>query len=94
MFELSESIPVLDKAEKAWYDLQAGLAENKTPCLGKAEDYADYSSFKSADEAEEMCYGCPLIKQCYDFAVLNEVNAGIWGGIVMDEGGSVLFDVI
>lgn len=92
VFELSESIPVLDKAEEAWYALQEGLAQTKTPCAGKADEYADHSILSSADEAEEMCYGCPLIKLCYDFAVLNEVNAGIWGGIIMDEGESVLFE--
>ncbi len=91
-FELSESIPVLDKAEKAWYTLQAGLAETLTPCLDKPAEYADHSIMMSADEAEQMCYGCPLIKACYDFAVLNEVNAGIWGGIHFDEEESVLFE--
>jgi hypothetical protein len=33
------------------------------------------------DQAEELCFGCPLIKLCYDFAVAQEVNFGIWGGI-------------
>ena len=33
------------------------------------------------DQAEELCAGCPLLKQCYDFAVANEEKHGIWGGI-------------
>ena len=92
VFELSESVPILDKAEQAWYALQEGLATTRTPCLGKSDEYADHSIMKSADEAEQMCYGCPLLKPCYDFAVLNEVNAGVWGGIHFDEEESVLFE--
>ncbi len=91
-FELSESIPVLDKAEKLWYTLQDGLRETITPCTDNPHDYADHSILMSADEAEEMCYGCPLLKNCYDFAVANEVNAGIWGGVHFDQEESVLFE--
>ena len=33
------------------------------------------------EEAEALCFGCPLLKQCYDFALANEEAYGIWGGI-------------
>ncbi len=33
------------------------------------------------DECEALCAGCPLLKQCYDFAVANDEKHGIWGGI-------------
>ena len=33
------------------------------------------------DECEELCADCPLLKLCYDFAVANGEEHGIWGGI-------------
>ncbi len=93
VFELSEAVPLLDKAEPLWYALQVGLSENITPCADKPEFYADRSIEVSAAEAELMCYGCPLIKQCYDFAVAQEVNAGIWGGLHFDQDEGALFDI-
>jgi hypothetical protein len=35
----------------------------------------------TADDCEQLCAGCPLLKQCYDFAVANDEKHGIWGGI-------------
>lgn len=35
----------------------------------------------TVDECEILCADCPLLKQCYDFAVANEEKHGIWGGI-------------
>lgn len=35
----------------------------------------------SIDETEALCAGCPLLKLCYDFAVANEEEHGIWGGV-------------
>ncbi len=92
VFEIPDSAQILDKAKPAWDNLQQGLAMHKTPCADNPNDYADHSIMFSADEAEIMCHGCPLIKACYDFAMLNEVSAGIWGGIIMDGEESVLFE--
>lgn len=92
IFEIPETAQVLDKALILWNNLQEGLAIAPTPCANNPDEYADHSIMKSADEAEEMCHGCPLIKACYDFAIANEVNAGIWGGIHFDEKESVLFE--
>lgn len=39
-----------------------------------------------------MCHGCPLLKRCYDYAVADDVNAGIWGGIHFDERKIALFE--
>jgi len=92
IFELSESAKILDKAEVLWYDLQQGLRENTVNCAGKPDEWADNSIWYSPDEAEAMCHGCPLLKSCYDFAVAQEVNAGIWGGIHFDEDEGLLFE--
>lgn len=93
VFELSESVPLLDKAVPFWYALQRGLEDNKVPCVNDPATWVDYSTKMSWYEAEELCHGCPLIKACYDFAVAQEVNAGIWGGIHFDEEEGGLFDI-
>lgn len=54
--------------------------------------YADNSILMSVDDAEKMCYGCPLIKQCYDYAVADGITAGIWGGVIFDEDDGALFE--
>lgn len=91
VFELSESVPLLDKAVPFWDNLQAGLRDTKTPCADKPEFYADKSTQVSLEQAESMCYGCPLIKPCFDFAIAQNVNAGIWGGVIMDIDDGSLF---
>lgn len=83
---------VLDKAIPAWKDLNRALQLETPKCSELFYDYIDNSLRFTADEAEEMCYGCPLIRECYQFAVMNEVTVGIWGGIHFDKEGGLLFD--
>lgn len=45
----------------------------------------------TVDECEELCYGCPLLKLCYDFAVANDEKHGIWGGVNFGEDYDDLF---
>lgn len=40
-------------------------------------DFTPYT----VDEAEQLCYGCPLLKLCYDYAVADEITYGVWGGV-------------
>lgn len=89
-FELFEAMTL--EAAEAWKKLRAGLELHVTPCAGKPEYYADKSIEVTIDKAEEMCYNCPLIKQCYDYAVADNVTAGIWGGIHFDQDEGELFD--
>jgi hypothetical protein len=89
-FELFDSMS--PEAEEKWRALQHGLELHTTPCAGKPEYYADKSIEVTIDKAEEMCYNCPLIKQCYDYAVADNVTAGIWGGIHFDQDEGELFD--
>lgn len=92
VFEILESSQVSKDAMPHWIALQQGLQENITPCTGNPEYYADRSIEVSADQAEVMCFGCPLIKKCYDYAVADNVNAGIWGGIHFDQDEGTLFE--
>lgn len=92
IFEVLESSQVSDEAMKHWIALQDGMKETITPCANQPEFYADRSIEVSVDKAEEMCYGCPLIKVCYDYAVADKITAGIWGGVHFDEDEGVLFE--
>ena len=74
------------------------------PCLNNPYFYMDYDGYGfedeegrslykhiTSDEAESLCHGCPLIKQCYDFAVANDEKSGIWGGIDFSIDQNALF---
>lgn len=74
------------------------------PCLNNPYFYADYDSLGfedeggkaiyrpiTVDQAEMLCHGCPLLKQCYDFAVANDERYGIWGGIDFSHDQNELF---
>jgi hypothetical protein len=62
------------------------------PCSSNPYFYQDYDGLGiddgsgnrhmlTEDDCESLCYGCPILKQCYDFAVANEEQHGVWGGI-------------
>lgn len=74
--------------------LDAQEREVYYPCLMNPYYYMDYDGYGFEDEnghgnatpitaevAESLCFQCPLIKQCYDFAVANNEKFGVWGGI-------------
>ena len=39
----------------------------------------------SAMQADQMCLHCPVVKQCFSYAVDNKMT-GVWGGIYMSNG--------
>jgi hypothetical protein len=75
--------------------LQDGMANAKNwPCKDNPYYYQDYDGYGfedpdgkgdarplTEDECEQLCTDCPLLKLCYDFAVANEEQHGVWGGI-------------
>jgi len=84
MFELHRAMDEALASKEYW------------PCLNNPYFYADYdqSGFEhdsggtrilTEDQCEELCHGCPLLKQCYDFAVANDEKFGVWGGIDFSE---------
>lgn len=91
-FDFADAFQMSPEATAKWNALQAGLEIYTPNCQGKPEYYADKSIEVSVDKAEEMCYNCPLIKQCYDYAVADNVKVGIWGGLHFDEDEGMLFD--
>lgn len=89
------------KAVQAMFELHKAMDEaletkEYWPCLNNPYFYADYDNrgfeyetgglrILTEDQCEELCGGCPLLKQCYDFAVANEERFGVWGGIDFSE---------
>lgn len=69
-----------NKSEILYNDLQKKLQTTEVPCT-YAQDVFDNPEDVDDDWAEELCHGCPLMKQCYDFAVASNQEYGIWGGI-------------
>lgn len=77
----SLDLGIRPEARSAWEKLCKLQDDNPIyPCASNPYLFTD-SDFLTADEAEEICHGCPLLKACYDFAVANSEQHGIWGGI-------------
>lgn len=76
------------KAIRAYIELIAATEKSgPTPCANNPYYYTDFTDGNQAgeelteDDCEALCADCPLLKLCYDFAVLNEEENGVWGGI-------------
>jgi hypothetical protein len=75
---------LVEKAQQSWYALTEAFAQvsgNTVPCVLDPRLYIDEPEYVSEDLAEKICFGCPLLKQCYDFAVESKQEWGVWGGI-------------
>ena len=60
------------KARLAWEKLSKLQDDNPVyPCTANPDLYTDVQ-FLTPDESELLCYGCPLLKACYDFALAND----------------------
>ena len=54
---------------------------DNTKCQIFPDPFIDFPQIVSDEHAEELCYKCPLLKLCYDYAVANDETWGIWGGV-------------
>ena len=84
IFEAPESLVLVDNAQQSWYTLQEAMKDlsvQEVPCKQEPHFYVDYPENVGEDFAENLCSGCPLLKQCYDFAVASNQEWGVWGGI-------------
>lgn len=70
----------LDPDNLKWYQLAA--------CAG-ADINLFYDNYESdryiAEQIDEMCLHCPVVKQCYNEGVSNK-ERGVWGGVYLDLG--------
>jgi hypothetical protein len=88
---------VKKEAVTAYNQLHEAMDEVKVwPCKDNPYFYTDYDNVGfendfggtrvlTEDQCEELCTDCPLLKLCYDFAVLNEERFGVWGGVDFTE---------
>jgi hypothetical protein len=79
-FELPESTRLDKKSQMLYNELLEELKTIVTPCM-EAPTIFDEAEDLSDETSERLCYGCPLLKKCYDFAVESKQEYGIWGGI-------------
>lgn len=78
------------EALKAWVELCSAQDNNPSyPCSNNPFFYMDYDNWDEEDsvalqqdDADALCFGCPIIKQCYEFAVANGEQHGVWGGVL------------
>lgn len=40
---------------------------------------------KALDRAKELCFGCPVLRQCREWAMRNAEPFGVWGGMTVSE---------
>jgi hypothetical protein len=95
------------EAVEAWHLLGEAMSAHKVwNCKDNPYFYMDYDGKGFEDDegrsiiapltdaqAEDACYGCPLLKQCFDFAVANDEQFGIWGGIIFDKKDTQQLDI-
>lgn len=57
-------------------------------CKGDPGPWMDWdeTNIPTAEEAAAMCYGCPLVKACPNYAYAAKETHGIWGGHIIHEG--------
>jgi len=78
------SILGIDEDDAQWYHLAAcnGMTKNS-----EFDWFYDlYESDKiAAEQVDQICMNCPVIKVCHDEGVRNK-EKGVWGGVYMDLG--------
>jgi len=42
--------------------------------------FPEFFESHKAFKAKDVCYKCPIIKDCFDYAVVDASLYGIWGG--------------
>lgn len=83
---IPEYYGIKKKAIQQWVELSNKLEDIKVyPCANNPYYYMDYDGRGeeplSDDDAESLCTDCPAIRECYRFAMANDEEHGIWGGI-------------
>ena len=49
-------------------------------CLGRTDlDWFDLEC--GLEAAANVCYTCPVINQCLNYAIEHELDIGVWGGV-------------
>lgn len=73
-----------NRARAAYKKLLDAQEESPYNCKDRTEEFVDYGEPPTDEEAQEMCFGCPLRKVCGDYAQAANVTWGVWNGEVRD----------
>lgn len=73
-------------AISSWVKLSDKLTEIVVyPCANNPFLYMDNvgvgAQEMTEDDVESLCTDCPAIRECYQFALKNDEEYGVWGGI-------------
>lgn len=61
--------------------VNGGVPCEKYPHLFYPEDYPDPEQRHAATKAAKaLCHSCPIIEQCFEYALETNQEFGIWGG--------------
>ena len=77
-------------SEELYHRLIRGTAEHWTPCSEDPEKWdcwdREGEEIPTDEQAEEMCFGCPLLDICREYAQNERPTIGIYGGQVWGRG--------
>jgi hypothetical protein len=77
---IPQSVFLDDYSAKLFADLQSKLQKTDVPCRSMQQIF-DNPEHVSKRDAKSLCEGCPLIKECGNFAEASRQEYGIWGGV-------------
>ena len=69
---LMNVLHTFDDEDRSWQD--------EANCLGVDPDLFFPERGASTREAKEVCRGCVVREECLEYALLNRIEHGVWGG--------------
>lgn len=83
MSSILESLGI-DPDDLKWYHL--AICHNSVTSVSNDIFFDVYeSSNVDAEQTDQMCLHCPVIKQCLQYGINNKM-VGVWGGIYINNG--------
>lgn len=53
----------------------------KAACKDLDTNFFFAEDAKSVRKAEQFCQGCPVKTECLQYAIVTNINYGVWGGV-------------
>lgn len=77
---MSWTVPIRPAARPAWLRLQAAIdAAGPTVCRDRDEWISDND--EDREYAANHCGGCPVLRQCGEYADAAREREGVWAGV-------------
>jgi WhiB family redox-sensing transcriptional regulator len=70
--------------------IQSTAWRGKAACKGTDPDIFYPVNEDGAEEAKAVCRGCPVRRQCLEYALANLEKEGVWGGLTVRERRAIL----